>query len=856
MMRLTLGLCFTALLSTSGFVQPVAAQTDWTYWRGPQFNSVSTDKNLPDSWEPEAGEGSNLVWKREIGSRSTPVIMNGRLYLVSTAHEEVPKKTQEKVVCLDANTGETLWEYAFNVYLSDVPVERVGWSSVAADPETGNVYALGVCGYFCCLDAETGEVKWDRSLHEEFGLLSTYGGRTNFPLIHENNVIVSAVIIGYGETAKPTHRYLAFDKTNGQSVWMSGTRVLPEDTTYSAPVLAVIEGELQMIFASGDGGIHGFQPRTGKSLWSYYLSGHGMNVSPLVVGKYVYCGHSEENLDTTEMGGMVCLDASKRGNLNEDGEVWRITELFAGRTSPMMIDGRLYIADDRAKLHCLNPETGEALGKPVRLGTMMRSNLLYADGKIYANEVNGRCYVLKPTEDGAEIIHRLRLPSGEESHGSPISWNSHLYIPTTGSMYCVAKPDVEPAADPWPELPGEAPRSADLEPAQVQVTPAESLLRPGMRQRFQVRLYNAKGQYLRLAEASELEFAADGPGAVDVDGAYVIEADQSEPAVVTVTAKFGELSGTARVRVVPDLNWEFTFDDGEVPAAWIGCAYRHVGLDWDLLSKLNGESQRTGDIYIYLRSSFVNSGAPALTFDDSTPAQKWTDLLRFLRIAAGDEKPKTVDEAKESLGPALDRLKEEGFLAGYEWSTWDRPTGVENETVAEPRLKVVRGKREVDGNGVLTKITTIPKGTRSQGWMGHPDLHDYTIQADVLAFERDEKLPDVGLVAQRYTLDMMGASQALTMRTWTPQLNRFSASVPFEWEANTWYTMKFRAEAHGDKAVLKAKVWKRGEEEPADWTLTAEDETPNLVGSPGLFGNAKDAEIFYDNLTVTANENP
>ncbi|CAK9044717.1 Outer membrane biogenesis protein BamB, partial [Durusdinium trenchii] len=339
--------------------------------------------------------------------------MNGRLYLLTTANHDVPTETQEKVVCLDANTGETLWEYAFNVYLSDVPVERVGWSSVTADPETGNVYALGVCGYFCCLDAETGE----------------------------NNVIVSAVIIGYGETAKPTHRYMAFDKTNGQSVWMSGTRVLPHDTTYSAPVLAVIEGELQMIFASGDGGIHGFQPRTGKPLWSYDLSGHGMNASPLVVGKYVYCGHSEENLDTTEMGGMVCLDASKRGNLNEDGEVWRITELFAGRTSPMMIDGRLYIADDRAKLHCLNPETGEALGKPVRLGTMMRSNLLYADGKIFANEVNGRCYVLKPTEDGAEILHRLRLPSGEESHGSPISWNSHLYIPTTGSMYCVAKPD-------------------------------------------------------------------------------------------------------------------------------------------------------------------------------------------------------------------------------------------------------------------------------------------------------------------------------------------------------------------------------------------------------------------------------
>ena len=29
------------------------------------------------------------------------------------------------------------------------------------------------------------------------------------------------------------------------------------------------------------------------------------------------------------------------------------------------------------------------------------------------------------------------------------------------------------------------------------------------------------------------------------------------------------------------------------------------------------------------------------------------------------------------------------------------------------------------------------------------------------------------------------------------------------------------------------------------------DEVPNVKGSPGLFGNAIDAEIFYDNITVT-----
>jgi hypothetical protein len=161
--------------------------------------------------------------------------------------------------------------------------------------------------------------------------------------------------------------------------------------------------------------------------------------------------------------------------------------------------------------------------------------------------------------------------------------------------------------------------------------------------------------------------------------------------------------------------------------------------------------------------------------------------------------------------------------------------------------------RDVDGDKAMVKVTTIPKGTRSQSWMGHPDFHDYTIQADVRGALTDNKLPDIGLIAQRYTMDLMGASQQIQIRSWTPQLARFSKSVPFAWQGNTWYTMKFRAAAENGKAVLKGKVWKRGEKEPEAWTVEAVDEAPNLVGSPGLFGQASTSEITYDNILVTKN---
>lgn len=860
MMKITTRFCVVAfpLLFCLTSVA-VHAEENWPYWRGPDFTNISAEKNLPAEWNPAGGEGSNVIWAKSYPSRSTPTLMNDKLYILTTSNPDDESKMGEKVVCIDAKTGEQVWEYAFAVYLSDVPAERVGWSSVTCDPETGNVFALGVCGYFCCLNGATGEVVWDRSLHEEYGLLSTYGGRTNCPLVFEDNVIISAVVIGWGEMAKPAHRFICFDKNNGVPIWFEGTTLLPDDTTYSSPVLAVIDGGLQMIFSSGDGGVHSFEPRTGKSLWSYFVSGRGVNVSPLVVGNKVYGGHSEENLDTTEMGAVFCIDATKRGDLTKTGEIWRKTGYFVGRASPVMIDGRLYCVDDRAKLHCLNSENGESLGKAVPLGTMMRANLLYADGKIYANEANGRGYILKPTSDGAEIVYKFRFQRGEEAHGTPIVSKGRIFIPTTGNIYCIGLKDAAVEIGELPAMPAETkPADADV-PATVVIAPVESLLTPGDattpadQQRLQVRLYNSKGQYIRLATPEESKFTLEGSGVVDDQGRYTTPKDQTGHSAATVTASIGELKGTARIRIVPQFPWSFDFDNGSIPVTWVGVRYRHIPLDFELLMKLKKEDQLTSDLYIYSITEFTNF-APKRVFDDSTPRQTWTGLLQFLGLADGENRPKTVEEAQSILGGALQKLIDEKIIASAEWSTWDRPTAVEGESSKQPRLTITQGARKIDGNGVMCKITTIPKGSRSQGWMGQPSHHDYTIQSDVYAFERNGKLPDIGLVAQRYTLDMMGASQQLQLRTWTPQLNRFSVDVPFKWEANKWYTMKFQASADDGKAVLKGKVWVKGETEPEEWSISGTDEIGNVIGSPGLFGNAKDSEIFYDNLTVTGNQ--
>ena len=810
---------------------------DWPAWRGPEQNGISRETGLIDSWSQD---GKNVVWQSDkLGSRSTPIVCRGKIYTICSDQPGTPEE-REKVVCADANTGEVLWENKFNVFLSDVPKERLGWSCCTADPTTGRIYAMGVCDYFQCLDGETGETIWSHSLNEEYGFLNTYGGRTNSPVIYEDLVIISAVVIGWGEMSVPAHRYVAFNKETGEAVWFNGTRLRPDDTTYSVPVTTVLGGQAALVFGSGDGGVYAFQPRTGKQIWNYQLSQRGINIAPVVVGDTIYMSHSEENPSSTKMGAMVALNGAKSGDLAKGGVEWLREEVMVGKSSPLVVDGRVYAMDDSNLLYVLDAKTGKPIGKKTRLvGTIARASLLYGDGKIYACTTSA-WHVLEPTKDGAKVVHKLRFKQGEEVHGSPIVSHGKLYLPTTEKLYCLAAEGDQSGVAERPEAPQEDELDGASKPAQVQVVPVESLVRPGDKINYKVRLFNERGQFLK--EVDDAQFEVSAGGEIDDKGVFTAVSDAGHVGAI-VTVKVGDLTGTARARIVPPLPWKFAFDDGQIPVTWVGMRYRHITLDDDLYLALREKNARAGQLYIYLMTSFANSPAPKVSFNDGTPRRTWTEMVRYVGLI-DDERVKTEEGVRSELAEGLDLLKAEKVIGGWELSS---------KGPGDIALDVTRGGRKLEGNPVMVKISTIPKGTRSQGWMGQTDFHDYTIQADVRGNAVEGKQPDIGLIAQRYTIDMMGGLQQLQIRSWTSELGRFSKTIPFSWQADVWYTIKFQASTEDGAAVLKAKVWPRGETEPEAWTVEAVDKAPNLQGSPGLFGNASDAEIFLDNITVTAN---
>ncbi len=322
-------------LAAFGAVSAVAG--DWPEWRGPARDGASAETQLPSRWSP-AGEG--LAWKAPYGSRSTPVVFGSRLYLWNASVDTVKErdKVQERLLALDADTGKLIWEKRFNVFHTDVPVHRIGWASPSVDPATGNVYAFGVDGHLHALDA-AGKVLWQRQLTEEYGEISTHGGRTVSPVIEGDLVIVSTLNSGWGDQSRGSNRYFAFDKKTGVAAWISTPQPKHYDTNYSTPTVVTVNGRRLLVVGGSDGTFYGIEATTGRPIWNLELSKRAILSSSTYRGTTVYLTHSEENLDTSEMG-LIGVARRERGRQARAGQA---------RVADVRLPGRLRLARDRRR---------------------------------------------------------------------------------------------------------------------------------------------------------------------------------------------------------------------------------------------------------------------------------------------------------------------------------------------------------------------------------------------------------------------------------------------------------------------------------------------------------------------------
>ncbi len=760
------------------YLVPSASQAQWSHWRGPTQNGVAYDTGLPEKWSPNpATEGNNLRWKAPYGGRTTPIIQNGRAYFIGRDGEGVHE--QERVVCLDADTGKFVAEHRFNVFHTDIVSVRLGWTTVCGDPETGNIYAHGTQGLLFCFDKDL-KIVWQKSMTEEFGRISGYGGRVTSPIIDDDLLILGIINASWGEQAIGGNRFVAMNKKNGKIVWWSSTGFAVRDTYYSTPVVATIKGERLLISGGGDGGVHAFKVKTGERVWSHLFGPGSINCAPVVSGNLVYIGQGEENDASSTQGAVLCLDGSQVTNL-QPKLVWQKDGIKAKFASPIIHEDRLYICGDVGTLHCLDAKTGKEYWD-FQYGKNTKGSPVLADGKIYIAEVNSKFHILKPGADACERLHAQffrKTGKGEdiEVNGSPAIANGRVYFMTGTEFYCLETKDAKIGK--VPEVPAVEKGSGEI--AHIQVYPADIMVEAQDKVELSAWGYDSKGRLIGPVEAKW-----------ELAGLLPPVPPRNAPPAQTK-------AGPAPAATTPPPALAASFSD-------------EAGMKTDLTIK-------------------------------AQPPAQFGRVIASVGKISGYGRVRVVPKLPYS--PNFANIPEKRTPGGW--------------VNCQGKYEIV----QLGDKKVLKKINTNPSPlvSRANAYITPPSSTGYTIESDVMGTKVRDDLPDVGVVANRYTLMLAGNTQQLRLISWDA-LPRVDKTISFPWKPGTWYRLKLTVEVGADgKGVAKGKAWAKDDKEPENWNVEFADPIVNANGSAAIYGyaagildNQPGCDIYYDRVTITPNK--
>lgn len=405
------------LLSTIAcLAAATAAAEDWPAWRGPRGNGHSDETGYPLEWSAT----SHVKWKVALPGpgNSTPVITGQRVF-VSCASQE---GRQRGLLCLDRDNGSILWQqrvaytepeptHATNPYCSSSPVtdgQRViVWHGSA-----------GVHAYTL-----EGANLWSRDLGE----FRHAWGNGSSPLLYRDLVILNA---GPGLSAF----VIALDKLSGADVWrrdfpdMVSAKLDEFRGSWSTPVIAHCGGQDQLCL-SLPLRLHALEPLTGRDIWSCEGLGKLIFTTPLVDDDVVVAmsGYG---------GPALAVRPGGQGDVTRTHRLWIHEESPPQRVgSGVLVDGYAYILNEPGIAWCLDVATGDVLWKQ-RLGTGPSwSSLCYADGRLYANNMEGTTFVLAPDHTECTVLAKNEL--GETMRASLAFSGGQIFARTHEHLYCL-----------------------------------------------------------------------------------------------------------------------------------------------------------------------------------------------------------------------------------------------------------------------------------------------------------------------------------------------------------------------------------------------------------------------------------
>lgn len=454
-------------------VSSPSVEDNWPQFRGPDGSARIEGPSPPTSWTKE----NNVAWVAEIPGRgwSSPIVWGDKVFL--TAAINVAGEFKEPSTGIYGN------DYAAELASQGLSDDEVLNRVVARDIELSSE-AEDVRYMVYALDAESGAIVWERSVHEgkPFGgrhRKNTYASETPATdgerlYVYFGNVGLFALSLESGSLAwranwEPEPIYLDFgtasspivhgdrvyvqndnqkrsflaaiDKTNGREVWRVPRGLDDESMIRSGWATPFVwENETRTeIVAVGHSTATSYST-DGRELWRLSgLSGQA-TPTPLAGGGLLFVGTGSQGESNRPMfavrpgaSGDISL---KEGETSNAFVQWFEPRASAYTSSPLFYEGRLYVVNDNGILSTFDAKTGERLYR-ARVGgggfTFSASPWAY-DGQVFYLSEDGDVFA---TKAGPTYEELWKVSLGEMSLASPAIAGASLYVRTQTKLYCI-----------------------------------------------------------------------------------------------------------------------------------------------------------------------------------------------------------------------------------------------------------------------------------------------------------------------------------------------------------------------------------------------------------------------------------
>jgi len=396
---------------------PKAANGDWPWWRGPNFNGVAeAGQEVPIEWS----DTKNVVWKAAVPGRghSTPIVVGNRVFL-QTADES---NRSQSVLCYDRRTGKRLWSKELNrgnLQKKINPKNSYATSTIACD--RGRLFVLfgnNDSVEATALDLE-GKVVWSTTA-APFIEIKYPNGYAASPVLYGNTVII-AVDCESGGTL------LALDRDTGKRVWQT-SRV--GKTNYGSPIVGHVAGRDQLLIGGLDM-VASYNPTNGKALWDAPAIAMQTSGTPVWEGNMVFAAGG---YPSGSVAGIVA-DGSAR-------IAWKNTQRIHEQ-SLLVHQGHVYAINDTGIALCWETRSGREVWKHRLKAPISASPTLVGD-KIFLSNEAGTTWVYRATPKGYQQLARNQL--GSIVYASPTICGGQIFLRVADTiaekrvetLYCIA----------------------------------------------------------------------------------------------------------------------------------------------------------------------------------------------------------------------------------------------------------------------------------------------------------------------------------------------------------------------------------------------------------------------------------